>query len=405
MSMTRVFTSRVARVVIATLLCIALVFLGRLGMRLWAFHTIFDAEKIAENFRSMPHIFQSRLIPKGPDVLPLVANPRPMPASFRFQDREIALNDWLVSSGTTGILVMADDRVAYERYFQGYDAQSQAISWSIGKSFVSALVGIALSEGSIRSLTDPVGDYAPSLKGSGYDGVPLRDVLQMASGIDFSEDYADPGAGINQLAQTIALGGSADAWVAKLQRASEPGRQHHYVSADTQVLGMVLKGATGRNLSDYMADKLWSRLGVECSGRWLTDEQGEELAFGGLNLCLRDFARFGLLYLHNGRNLAGEEILPAAWVQESVRPQQDYLRPGRYQEEGQPNLGYGYQWWVPQSDEGEYMAVGVYGQFVYVNPARRVVIAKNSAYAAYNQDGTRMEYESLEAFRAIARSL
>ncbi|GJN55238.1 serine hydrolase domain-containing protein [Pseudomonas tohonis] len=390
---------------VIALLCVALVFLGRLGLRLWDFHTIFEAEKIVENFRSMPHIFQSRPIPRGPDVLPLAVNPRPMPTSFRFQNQEVAFNDWLVTSGTTGMLVMVDDQVAYEQYFQGNDAQSRAISWSIGKSFVSALVGIALAEGSIRSLDDPVSDYAPSLKGSGYDGVSLRDVLQMASGIDFSENYADPDAGINQLAQTIALGGSADAWVAKLPRANEPGRQHHYVSVDTQVLGMVLKGATGRRLTDYMADKLWASLGVECSGRWLTDDHGEELAFGGLNLCLRDFARFGLLYLHDGRNLAGKQILPASWVQESVRPQQDYLRPGRYQEEGQPNLGYGYQWWVPQSDEGEYMAVGVYGQFVYVNPTRRVVIAKNSAYTPYNQDGIRMEYESLEAFRAIARSL
>ncbi|MER1046242.1 serine hydrolase [Pseudomonas aeruginosa] len=400
-----VLSRRLVVVLVTVLLCVALVFLGRLGVRLWGFHTLFEAEKIAENFRSMPHIFQSQPIPRGGDVLPLAVNPRPMPESFRFQDREVALNDWLVASGTTGILVIADDQVAYEHYFQGYDAQSRAISWSVGKSVVSALVGMALAEGSIGSLDDPVSNYAPSLKGSGYDGVPLRDVLQMASGIDFSEDYADPNAGINQLAQTIALGGSADAWVAKLQRASEPGRQHHYVSADTQVLGMVLKGATGRSLTDYMADKLWSRLGVECSGSWLTDNSGAELAFGGLNLCLRDYARFGLLYLHDGRNLAGQQILPASWVRESVRPQQDYLRPGRYQEEGQPNLGYGYQWWVPQSDEGEYMAVGVYGQFVYVNPTRRVVIAKNSAYAAYNQDGIRMDYESLEAFRTIARSL
>ncbi|BCD89071.1 hypothetical protein PSm6_54780 [Pseudomonas solani] len=146
-------------------------------------------------------------------------------------------------------------------------------------------------------------------------------------------------------------------------------------------------------------------LGAECDGQWLTDNDGAEIAFGGLNLCLRDYARFGLLYLHEGRNLAGEQIVPRQWVQQSVTPAKDFLRPGRYKEQGQPNLGYGYQWWVPQGDEGEYMAVGVYGQFIYVNPTRRVVIAKTSAYARYNEDGTRMEYESLEAFRAIARNL
>lgn len=385
--------------------CFVVLFLGQQGLRLWHFHTLFSPERIAENFRSMPELFGSREIARRGTVLPLKEAPRTLPSSFQFQGQTVAVSDWLASSGTTGLLVMAADKVAYEQYFQGNDQQSRAISWSVGKSFVSALIGIALAEGSIRSLDDPVSDYAPSLRGSGYDGVPLRDVLQMASGIDFSEDYGDPQAGINRLGQTIALGGSVDAWVAGLRRAVAPGREHHYVSVDTQVLGMVLKGATGRSLADYMADKLWSRLGVECPGRWLIDGHGAEIAFGGLNLCLRDYARFGLLYLHNGRNLAGEQIVPAHWVQESVQPQQDYLRPGRYQEEGQPNLGYGYQWWVPQSDEGEFMAVGVYGQFVYVNPARAVVIAKTSAYAPYNVDGIRMEYQSLEAFRAIARNL
>ena len=385
--------------------CFVLLYLGQLGLRLWDFHTLFAPERIVENFRSMPDIFDSREIPKGPKVLPLQERPQALPERFRFQGREVALDDWLADSGTTGMLVLANDRIAYERYFQGNGPQTRAISWSVGKSFVSALVGIALAEGAIRSLDDPVSDYAPLLKGGGYEGVPLRDVLEMASGIDFSEDYADPDAGINRLGETLALGGSTNAWVAKLRRAGEPGRQHHYISVDTQVLGMVLEGATGRKLADYMAEKLWSRLGVECDGRWLTDGTGTEIAFGGLNLCLRDYARFGLLYLHNGRNLAGERILPQQWVRDSVRPGRDFLLPGRYEEEGQPNLGYGYQWWVPQSDEGEFMAVGVYGQFVYVNPARRVVIAKTSAYARYNEDGIRMEYQSLEAFRAIARSL
>lgn len=384
---------------------IVLVLATQLGMRLWHFHTLFDPERITQNFRSMPTIFQARPIPKGPVSVPLQTAPKALVERFHFQGRDQALGDWLVTSGTTGMLVMAADRVVYEQYFRGNREDSRAISWSVGKSFVSALVGIALKEGAIRDIRDPVSDYAPALKGSGYDGVPLQDVLEMASGIAFNEDYADPEAGINQLGQTIALGGSVDAWVAQLKSAGASGTEHHYVSVDTQVLGMVLKGATGRDLADYMAEKLWSPLGAECDGQWLTDNDGAEIAFGGLNLCLRDYARFGLLYLHEGRNLAGEQIVPRQWVQQSVTPAKDFLRPGRYKEQGQPNLGYGYQWWVPQGDEGEYMAVGVYGQFIYVNPTRRVVIAKTSAYARYNEDGTRMEYESLEAFRAIARNL
>ncbi|WP_454256140.1 serine hydrolase domain-containing protein [Pseudomonas sp. Marseille-Q8238] len=403
--MKRAFSNRLLLVAVVVVGCLTLLCLGQLGLRLWDFHTLFRPDRIVENFRSMPDIFRSEEIPKGPNVYPLETSPRALPESFRFQGRTMLLKDWLVASDTTGMLVLADDKVAYEQYFQGNQQQSQAISWSVGKSFVSALVGIALADGSIRSVTDPVSDYAPTLKGSGYEGVPLQDVLQMASGIAFSEDYADPDSGINKLGETIALGGSADAWVAGLSQAEKPGRKHHYVSVDTQVLGMVLKGATGRSLTDYMTDTLWSRLGVECDGRWLTDNNGAEIAFGGLNLCLRDYARFGLLYLHGGRNLMGEQVVPEQWVQQSVHPSKDFLRPGRFEEEGQPNLGYGYQWWIPQGDEGEFMAVGVYGQFIYVNPVHRVVIAKNSAYKQYNVDGIRMEYEALEAFRAIARSL
>lgn len=400
-----IFSKPVLLVAVAALLCVALLALRPLGVRLWGLHSLFWPERIAENFRTMPDSFQSRPVPRAGAVLPLAESPKDLPERFAFNGRQIGLNDWLQSSGTTGLLVLSADRVAYERYFQGYQAQSRAISWSLGKSFVSALVGIALAEGSIGSVRDPVSDYVPTLKGGGYDGVPLQDVLEMASGIDFKEDYADPDSHINRLGRVIALGGSVDAWVAGLEREVAPGSRNNYASADTQVLGMVLKGATGRNLSDYMADKLWSRLGSECDGRWLTDSAGAEIAFGGLNLCLRDYARFGLLYLHDGRNLAGEQVVPQQWVRDSLRPSKDFLRPGRYQIEGQPSLGYGYQWWLPQSEEGEFMAIGVYGQFVYVNPLRRVVIAKTSAYAPYNEDGERMEFESLEAFRAIARHL
>lgn len=399
------FSRPVLLAAVAALLCVVLLALRPLGARLWGLHSLFWPERIAENFRSMPDIFQSRPVPRTGVVLPLSESPQALPERFAFNGREIAVSDWLVDSGTTGLLVMSADRIAYERYFQGYRPQSRAISWSVGKSFVSALVGIALAEGAIGSVRDPVSDYVPALRGGGYDGVPLQDVLEMASGIDFKEDYADPDAHINRLGQVIALGGSADAWVAGLRREVAPGSRNHYASADTQVLGMVLKAATGRGLADYMADKLWSRLGSECDGRWLTDSEGAEIAFGGLNLCLRDYARFGLLYLHDGRNLAGEQVLPRQWVRDSVSPGKDFLRPGLSLREGQPSLGYGYQWWIPQGDEGEFMAVGVYGQFVYVNPQRRVVIAKTSAYAAYNEDGERMEFEALEAFRAIARSL
>jgi len=298
---------------------------------------------------------------------------------------------------------MANGKLAFEKYYQGNDASTQAISWSVGKSFVSALIGFALADGSIKSLQDPMDHYVPLLKQGGYNDVSIQDVLEMSSGIDFNEDYADPNSGINKLGQAIFFGRSTNEWIANLPKAKLAGMENHYISVDTQVLGMVLEAATGQKLATYMEKKLWSRLGPEGDARWLTDAHGTELAFAGLTVRTRDYARIGQLYLDEGRKVKGEQLPPAQWIHDSVTPRTAYLKPGRSMQFGQSAMGYAYQFWIPQSDEGEFMAIGVYGQFVYVNPARKVVIAKNSAYINYKVDGERMEYEALEAFRAIAR--
>ncbi len=212
-------------------------------------------------------------------------------------------------------------------------------------------------------------------------------------------------SGINQLGQEIFFGRSTNEWIARLQKAGPPGKEFHYISVNTQVLGMVLEAATGQKLASYMEKNLWSRLGPEGDSHWLTDEHGTELGFGGLCIRTRDYARFGLLYLNHGRNLKGEQLLRPEWIQESVTPRTAYLQPGRKLYNGIPALGYAYQFWIPQSEEGEFMAIGVYGQFIYVNPMRHVVIAKNSAYINYIDDGEQMEFEAIEAFRAISRQV
>jgi hypothetical protein len=396
---------RLLKPVIILVALLALAWLAHQAYRVWQFETLFAPQRIVENFRSMPELFDSNLIPDSGPVFELEVAPQQLPQDFSFQGKTIAISDWIKSSGTTGLVVLANGKLVFEDYYQGNDAQSQAISWSVGKSFVSALIGFAMADGSISSLQDPVGDYVPLLRQSGYADVSIQDVLEMSSGIDFNEDYADPQSGINQLGEEIFLGRSTNEWIARLQKAGPAGREHHYISVNTQVLGMVLEAATGEKLASYMEKKLWSRLGPEGDARWLTDAYGTELAFAGLNVRTRDYARFGQLYLDQGRNLKGEQLLPAQWVQDSVTPRTAYLQPGRSLFEGIPALGYAYQFWIPQGGEGEFMAIGVYGQFIYVNPTRQVVIAKNSAYADYNVDGDRMEYEALEAFRAIARKL
>jgi CubicO group peptidase (beta-lactamase class C family) len=199
--------------------------------------------------------------------------------------------------------------------------------------------------------------------------------------------------------------GSLNNFVATLPGERQPGTYNRYVSADTQVLGLVLQGATGKNLSDYTREKLWDHLGAEFDAEWLIDPAGTEMAFGGFNAALRDYARFGLLYLNEGRNFQGRQLVPASWVRASVTPDAPHLMPGRNNPDSPFPMGYGYQWWIPENPEGDFLAIGIYGQFIYVHPKYRVVIAKSSAYVDYNNSGDEMEFESVEAFRAIARAL
>jgi CubicO group peptidase (beta-lactamase class C family) len=199
--------------------------------------------------------------------------------------------------------------------------------------------------------------------------------------------------------------GSLNDFVTTLTNERQPGTFNRYVSADTQVLGMVLEGATGQKLTDYTREKLWQYLGAEFDAEWLTDPMGTEMAFGGFNAALRDYARFGLLYLNQGRNFQGKQLVPAEWVKASVTPDAPHLMPGRNNPNSPFPMGYGYQWWIPENPEGDFLAIGIYGQFIYVHPGHKVVIAKTSAYVDYNNSGDEMEFESVEAFRAIARAL
>ncbi|MEN6423228.1 MAG: serine hydrolase, partial [Smithella sp.] len=240
-------------------------------------------------------------------------------------------------------------------------------------------------------------------KSSGYNGVSIKNVLQMSSGVRFNEDYGDFNSDINRMGRYFALNMPLADFVASLKAERKPGTFHHYVSMDTQVLGMILRAATGKTLSEYTEEKLWKPLGMESDAYWLIDSSGMEAAFGGLNVTLRDYARFGRLYLKNG-NWNGKQIIPEAWCKASVTPDAPHLMPGK-RSNASWVLGYGYQWWIPENPDGDYLAFGIYGQAIYVYPRYNIVIAKTSAYSDYNKDGEDMEIESIEVFRTIARNL
>ena len=364
---------------------------------------LFQGGSQVENFREMATICPVRVVRRASKAAPFEAGePLEIPAAFEFDGRSLDTAQFLSEMETTGLLVLRDGRIVFERYWLGNDATTQSASWSVGKSFVSALVGVALDEGAIGSIEDSVSGYAPMLKGGAYDGVRLKDVLQMSSGARWNEDYSDPESDINRWLRILADGGSMDDFAAGCVRGCEPGTFNRYNTTDTHVLGMVVRGATGRSLTQYLREKLWDPLGAEADAFWLVDSNGAEVAGGGLNAVLRDYARLGELYC-NGGVWNGRRLLSEAWVRASVTPDAPHLMPGP-RPSADHSLGYGFQWWVPDNS-GAYCAIGVYNQFVCVDPGTRTVIAQTAAFRRYAADLQAESYrvgDCLTLFRAIA---
>ena len=393
---------KVALILLAIIL-VAGIFNYKRLVRLYTAITLFEAAVIEENFRSMGELFDARIVEKGNETFQFKYDLKELPEYYSYNGELKKVSDFVGQSHTTGLIVLKGDTVVYEEYFRGNTEASQVISWSVAKSIVSALFGIAIDEGAISDIDQEVTEYLPELKGSGYDGVRIKDVLQMSSGVRFNEDYADFNSDINRMGRVFALNSPLGKFVASLEAEREPGTYNQYVSMDTQVLGMIIAEATGKNISQYTEEKLWRPVGMEADAYWLVDSEGVEGAFGFFNAVLRDYARFGLLYLNMGR-LNDRQIVPAEWITASVIPDAPHLMPGENPYSSW-TLGYGYQWWIPEGEDGDYLAIGIYGQAIYVNPAYNTVIARTAAYIDYDLDGDDMELESIEFFRAIAREM
>ena len=351
--------------------------------RLLAVNSLFDEEKIVHNFSHMDGLFFSATlnVPET-DVSPLSGTPLDMPA----------FEAWVEERAVTGLVVVKDGQIAHESYYLGTADTDLRISWSVAKSFLSALMGIVISEGDITSIDDQVTQYAPTLVGGAYDGASIRNVLNMASGVRFNEDYLDFNSDINKMGRVLALGGSMDQFAASLSvRDRAPGEAWKYVSIDTHVLGMVIRGATGRSIPDLMVEKLMAPLGLEADPVMLIDGKGVAFVLGGLNLRTRDYARMGQLFLQNGM-WNGAQIVPADWVAASTANSAPATPPAH---------GYGFQWWLPSdATDGEYFARGIYGQYIYVNQPEGIVVALNSADLAFTEAGAHQQ--NLEMFREIA---
>ncbi len=328
-----------------------------------------------------------------------------LPSTFDLAGRPVDTEHFLDVTDTAALLVLRDGQVVHEQYRLTGGRDVQWISWSVGKSFVSALVGIAVGLGHIRSIDDPISDYIDVEPGSAYDGVRIKDVLQMSSGARWNEDYSDRTSDVVRLGAAMGPRGSLDAFVASAPGDVPPGTVCQYNSTDTQALGALLVRATGRSITDYMQEHLYEPLGMESDGYWLIDSQGREMAFGGINLTARDFAKLGELYRCGGE-WNGRQVVPADWVAASVVPDAPHVQWGSPVIAGK-NLpdGYGYQWWLIAGGLDQYSAIGVYNQWVFVSPRDGVTIVKLSATRTYGTTmGEKTNFEAHhEAFlQAVA---
>ncbi|OIQ35508.1 MAG: 6-aminohexanoate hydrolase [Roseobacter sp. MedPE-SWchi] len=356
--------------------------------RLWAVNSLFSADKIVSNFSNMNAAFLTTPVARGTEPVSAL----PTGSKMRLP---VETEAWIKDRAVTSLLVMKGGEIRHESYHLDTSAEDRRISWSVAKSYLSALFGVLLEESTIASIDDPVTKYAPELKGSAYDGASIRNVLNMASGVTFDEDYLDYDSDINRMGREIALGGTLDQFTADLSETFvSPGEQWQYVSIDTHVIGMVIRGATGQSIASLLQDRIIAPLGLEQDLYYVTDGEGVAFVLGGLNITTRDYARFGLMIEQDGQ-YNGQQVVPADWIAASTTPSAP-TKPGR--------IGYGYQWWIPVGAEtGEFMARGVYGQYIYIDQARDVVIVSTAADRRFREKG--VNEINIEMFRKLAQML
>lgn len=283
--------------------------------------------------------------------------------TFNIQNKSYTLDELNETHKTVAFLIIRNDSILFEKYYKGYDASSIVPSFSVAKSFTSALIGCAIADGYIKSELEPITNYIPELKEEGFDKVSIRHVLQMTSGLKFNESYYNPFGD----AATFYYGRNLRKSIAKMKMEEEPGKDFEYQSGNTQLLGLILERALKtKTVTQYLQEKIWTPLQMETPASWSIDKKkdGLEKTFCCINATAIDFAKFGRLYLNNG-NWNGQQLVPSKWVEESTKLDTS--------EASVPN--YQYQWWLPRPGK-DFTAEGILGQFIYACPEKNLVIVR-----------------------------
>ena len=374
----------------------------------------FDAEDRHIKFRAVEEYYPVRLASPGSNVLPL--EPAVLPDEFNinyeWNGATYSLDDFNKRTNTNALLILKDGQVVTEIYRNGTTPETRFISFSTAKSVTSTLVGIAYEDGLIDDLADPLTKYLPALVGSAYDGVTIRDALQMLSGVEWDEasyDWEDETKPLIQLWKG-AMVENRYRFVEganTLPRAHPPGTKYNYNTLDSSILGWLVETVTQQRLTQFMEERLWHAVGMEFEATWALDGPesiGREMAGAALNATLRDYGRYGLL-MANGGTINGKQIISQDWVTAATTPDREPIMFGNLGYGPVPledyEQGYGYQWWL--FPNGHYEAEGVYGQFIYVAPEENVVIVKLSYWP--DAWANELQYEGYAFFTAAIEAL
>ena len=318
-------------------------------------------------FKSFDRIYASRTVHHGSDVLALPKGPE---LTVKYDDGGVikGTDEFMRANHVFGLLIIQKGHIRLERYLHGLKPTDRWVSFSMVKSVTSTLVGAAVADGKIQSVDDEVSKYVPELANSGYRGVTIRQVLNMSSGVKWNEDYLDRASDTNFIVNVLAERHSGELLrhQAGLPNAWKPDSKFEYNSGNSHLLGVVVSRATGKDLADYLSEKIWKPAGMEADATWVTDgDTGQEFAGCCLNATLRDFGRFGLFVMHNGER-GSQDVLPKGWMQQATS--------------GSPaSKDYSFQWWlIPEKHLFE--ALGVFGQTIAISPADQTVVVALSTW-------------------------
>jgi len=357
---------------------------------------VWTPQQQSDWYRDIESVYRVETVKRGDKVRPLPPAETQIDFSFDYGGKTFSVADYMQAYNVSGVIILKDGKVVMERYGLGRKPEDRWTSFSVAKSVTSTLVGAAIQDGKIKSLNAPVTDYIPELKGSGYDGVTVRQLLMMSSGVKWNEDYTDPKSDVAQSTMLPMEPGKNPlvTYMARLPRAHPPGTMFNYNTGETDLVGILVSNAVGKPLSAYASEKIWRPYGMERDAIWMTDPAGHERGGCCLSITLKDYARLGQFMLDGGK-AGGTQILPPGWVAEATTPQIT---------SGTRERGYGYFWWMP--DNGAFEARGIFGQSITVFRDERIVIVTNAAWPnATGRELSMARNAFLNAARAAAKAM